>query len=352
MGDERALACSAVSLIQQAKTHQCIAIAKDFGAATPLTVSSVDMAAYFVSDASLRDITIAIPVNVLELPRIDELAATADIGVTVDSLGAVQHLCDALTHRVSVWIEIDAGYGRSGVPHTDTSRVVSIARAVLAAPAGVLRFRGLLNHAGNTYHERTRDGVQRVWRDSLAALCQLRRALAEHGVDQCELSVGDTPSCALVDSFDGGVSEVRPGNFVFFDLMQLQIGACRGDELSLAVACPIISVQRERRAVVVYGGGVHFAKDQLLDADAQPLLGRLTTVDERGRFTGPLAGVAMRGMSQEHGTLVFDDVRWLDQLQIGDVLLVLPVHACMTADLFDSFLTTDGERLTRRQRQR
>jgi len=73
-------------------------------------------------------------------------------------------------------------------------------------------------------------------------------------------SIGDTPSCSLAENFEH-IDEIRPGNFVFFDLMQYNLGVCKLSNIAVCVACPVVDINRDRNHIVIYGGGVHLSKE-------------------------------------------------------------------------------------------
>ena len=89
---------------------------------------------------------------------------------------------------------------------------------------------------------------------------------------QLKISLGDTPSCSLADRF-GVADEIRPGNFVFYDVTQLKIGSCDWYNIALAVKCPVVDINRHRNEAVIYGGGVHFTKDRIDRPGNRPLYG-------------------------------------------------------------------------------
>ena len=81
------------------------------------------------------------------------------------------------------------------------------------------------------------------------------------------VSVGDTPSCSVAENFLG-VDEIRPGNFVFYDLTQNMIGSNNISQVAVAMACPIVALHKDRQEIVIYGGGIHFSKDKMVEKNS------------------------------------------------------------------------------------
>lgn len=209
---------------------------------------------------------------------------------------------------------------------------------------------GLLTHAGHAYGARDRCTLDALFAETAARLHTARKALAVPNLpsESWQLSVGDTPTCSKAELV--GVDEVRPGNFVFYDLMQLEIGSCAETDLAAAVACPVVGRYPDRRELVVHGGAVHLAKEALTDSDGQPWYGGLGTIGEQ-RFGPLLPDVRVVSLAQEHGVIAVPDGeshRQVTALVPGDVVLIFPVHSCLTCDLFDRYLALDGTEIPRR----
>ncbi|MGL4648442.1 MAG: alanine racemase [Caldilineaceae bacterium] len=329
------------------KTHQSIEVGEWFrerGVAA-ITVSSLRMGAYF-AEAGWRDIVVAFPLNVRELATANTLAQRCKLGLLVDSPATIVAAGATLAAPVDLWLEVDTGYQRSGAPASDVARFAELVEA--ARPYPQLHVRGLLTHTGQSYAGGGAAALQTLHAQTLAALSTLKAALAAHPATQglrLELSVGDTPLAALNESF-GGVDELRPGNFVFFDWMQVEIGACHEDEIAVAMAAPVVGVYPERREVVVYGGAVHLSKEALPHAGGGLEYGRVALPHEHG-WGSSLPGVWLRSLSQEHGIVTAEPAAWpqLAALQPGDLLCILPVHSCLTADLMKEYRTSDGRRI-------
>lgn len=321
------------------KTHQSAAVGEWFRTAgvEAITVSSLSMAAYF-AEHGWQDITVAIPVNWLEIDRINALAARIKLNLLVESVETTQFLQANLVHPVNIWLKIDTGYHRTGLLWDHLPAIQSVANAIQQSDK--TRLTGLLTHAGHSYSARSQAAIQTIYQETVTRLQQVKASL---GMDQLELSLGDTPCCSLIEDF-GAVDEIRPGNFVFYDWMQTQIGSCGWEDIAVAVACPVIAKHADRNTLVLYGGGVHLSKDHLRLANGQPHYGAIVQWQGDG-WGAPVPDTYVSSLSQEHG-LVKTIPSFFEQVKVGDVLLVLPVHSCMTCDLLKSYQTLDGEHLT------
>lgn len=340
---------SGVRLRPHFKTHQCAAIGEWFREAgiDAITVSSLGMARYFV-DAGWDDVTVAFPLNVRELSIVNALAPRARLGLLVDHADALHALArglDGPADRVRVWIKVDVGYGRAGIAFDDADRIVALARAVVAS--GVV-FAGILTHAGHAYRTDGVEAIREVHAETVRRMNAVADALAAAGIDGA-ISIGDTPSCAAVTRF-ANVDEVRPGNFVFFDVMQWRFGVCAPDDIAVALACPVVGVHPDRGRAILYGGAVHASKESVIDARGRAVFGYLALPAAEGPGLGSLVEEApVVSLSQEHAQLEAPP-EILRNLAIGDVVRVFPAHSCLTCDVHRYYLTTEGERLPRYMR--
>ncbi len=336
----RQMACKArsqgVRFRPHFKTHQSALIGEWFRpeGVTSITVSSVEMAMYFAAHG-WQDITIAFPLNVREINAINELAGSIHLGLLVESMESVHFLAGHLAHPVDAWIKVDTGAGRTGLDWNDPAVILQLATEVQAVSH--LRLRGLLTHAGHTYLARGAAQVCQVYQESVARIISVRQALAGAGIGPLEISVGDTPGCNLCNL--GPVDEIRPGNFIFYDSTQQQIGSCSWQQVAIALACPVVALHPARSEAVIYGGAIHLSKDYLMDGDRQ-VYGRIA-MPEGGRWGAPIKGAYVRGLSQEHG-IVHLPMDTLGRLHIGDLLFVLPVHSCLTVQVMGRYLTLEG----------
>lgn len=339
---DKASACG-VSFRPHCKTHQSAEIGnwlKNVGAMS-IAVSSVEMAQYFRRHG-WTDIQIAFPANLLEITEIDRLALKADIALLVDSEAAAKELDKGLSNRVRVWLKVDVGYGRSGVSWQTSKRLAKVTQAILSASN--LEFEGILTHSGHSYGAKTVEEIRAIHAESLSRLQHVKTGLMELSPPRCRISVGDTPTCSVADDFLG-VDEIRPGNFVFYDLMQQSIGSCAEDDMAVGLACPVVGVYKDRGQLVLYGGAAHLYKDFIEAPDGTRVFGFLADVtpDSLGR---PNRTAPVISLSQEHG-IVQVEKGLLEKIRVGDVVVVFPAHSCLTGKLHNEYITLQGEKITR-----
>ena len=323
------------------KTHQSDQIGEWFRAegVTAITTSSVDMAIYFAGHG-WDDITIAFPANLRQSLIIADLAQQIRLGLLVESVETVEALAQAVDAPVDIWIKTDVGAHRTGLAWDDFETAARVAGAVNCVPH--FRLRGLLTHAGHTYTARGREEVCRRSADSTGRINQLRDRLHEKGLGPLEVSIGDTPAASICDDL-GAVDEIRPGNFVFYDAQQVQIGSCDWSDVAVALACPVVARHPERGEVVVYGGAVHLSKD-FVSADDQRHFGLVCLPTNEG-WSAPLPGAYVSALSQEHGMLHLP-ADSLAQVKIGDLLCILPAHSCLTVTLMRNYLSLSNQVIT------
>jgi len=320
------------------KTHQSAEIGEWFRdrRVDAITVSSVDMAEYFV-DNGWGDVTIAFPANPRQSWRLNKLAGRAQIGVLVESEAIVQLLNDELSEKVRVWLKIDAGYHRTGMPWDDFNSIERTALAVIHSDHLLLK--GILTHAGHTYHSGSAEDIEEIYLQVLDRMKQVRHHLDLRDI-KVSISVGDTPGCSIVEDL-GEVDEIRPGNFVFFDLSQLVFGSCRVEDIAVAVACPVVSIHPDRNQIIIYGGAIHLSKELLPGTKGKDVFGKVVLAGPEG-WTTIDEGNEIISLSQEHGIVQATD-GLIGRTKVGDILLVLPVHSCLTANLLGHYLTLDGQ---------
>jgi len=322
------------------KTHQSPEIAGWFHEAgvACITVSSLKMADFF-SHRGWRDILVAFPVNLLENELINSLANRIHLSLLVESEKVVNSLSSILSAPVDLYIKIDTGYHRTGMDPDDYSAVDHLVHQI--AISRNLRLKGLLTHAGHTYHARSREEVIKIFYHTSKILTRLQKRL-EPVSGLLVRSVGDTPSCSLVPEFSH-VDEVRPGNFVFYDLMQLKLGTCNFSQIAGVVACPVVACHPKRNQAVIYGGAVHLSKEYLTENGRQ-VYGQMVRLTESG-WSEPVPEAFVVSLAQEHGVIEAPG-KVISSLQPGEIVGIVPVHSCLTANLLYGYKTLDGHNLT------
>lgn len=313
------------------KTHQSKEVGewyRDFGVAK-ITVSSVRMAKYF-AEADWKDITIAFPLNPREITTINTIPGDITLNLTVENTEVIELISPMLSRPVNIFIKIDTGYNRTGIAYDENAKIELLLK--LIDQTNHTAFKGFLIHAGHTYNCNSKDEVLEIHQDSLSKISRLKNNFSRSYPDFI-ISYGDTPSCSLANDFEN-IDEIRPGNFVYYDLMQNHIGSCSVDEIAVAVACPVVAKHPSRNQIVLYGGAVHFSKEYLLE-NGRKIYGRRAILDN-GTWHNIEDSGQLTSLSQEHGILEINDHSEYEKISIGDLVFILPVHSCLTANLLNT----------------
>lgn len=332
-----------VELRPHFKTHQSHEIGRWFRnlGVEKITASSLKMAEYFTEDG-WKDITVAFPVNVHEIDRINFLAEKITLNLLVVASETIEKLANSLKFPVNIFIEVDCGDHRTGVNGGDFATIGNILSEINRF--GLLNFKGFLTHGGHSYAVRgNKNALLDLHRKSVDSVTPLRDKYSTQFPD-LTISYGDTPTCSVAEDFTE-IDEIRPGNLVFYDVVQSEIGSCTLDQIAASMACPVVAKYPERNEFVIYGGGVHLSKDSLTLSGGQKSFGKVVNLTENGWDTTE-TGAFLKSLSQEHG-VVYAPKEYLEQVQIGDFIGVLPIHSCMTVDLNSSYLTLEGKTISK-----
>ena len=308
------------------KTHQSIEVGEWFRehGVNSITVSSISMARDFAS-AGWDDITIAFPVNLREIHDYNSLSKKIQLNLLADSIEAVNRLASEIETETGIFLEIDTGYGRSGLHYSKLNTLEQIIKAV--DEAGSLSFKGFLTHSGNTYSATKIKEIEQISTDTITELNLLKAKYIDKHPDII-VSIGDTPSCSILDDLSGA-DEIRPGNFVYYDLMQYYLGSCTIKDIAVSVACPISGIYPDRNEIVIYGGAIHLSKEYL--EQHGKIFGLIVRYTEDG-WTIPIPDTYLISISQEHG-IIRTTPEFISTIRHGDLLGILPVHSCLTANL-------------------
>jgi D-serine deaminase-like pyridoxal phosphate-dependent protein len=341
---ERAAALG-VQLRPHVKTHKTQQGARlQLGASSgPIAVSTLAEAHQF-AEWGFDDITYAVPIALGRLPELLELHERGcQLAVLLDSPVVLKALRDFATGHglvVPVYLKLDCGYHRAGVqPHDPAG--LALCRAMVESPA--IDFRGVLAHAGHSYASCSAEEIRRIAEEERRVTVTYVESLRAAGVPVRSVSVGSTPTIALGQNLEG-VTEVRPGNYVFYDCFQAAIGSCRLEDIALSVLTTIIGSYPDRQTILIDAGALALSKDAgptHLGERPSPF-GRVCSPDA----CAPLPGLRLISLSQEHGHVVVDPgVSW-EALQVGRKLRVLPNHSCLTSALHPRYWLVEGSQVT------
>ncbi|GHO42617.1 alanine racemase [Ktedonospora formicarum] len=317
-----------VRLRPHIKTHKMQEVAEMQlrAGAVGITTAKLSEAEVFV-EAGVKDIFIAYPVIGEEKARrAARLAQRCRLSVGVESEYGIRQLSMAAAEAgVELWVrvEIDSGLGRTGVSQ---ERAEALCRLVLDAPG--LRLDGLFTFRGASFPEAPSKNPEVLGRLEGELMVALAERLRGVGIPIQEVSVGSTPTTPAAARVPG-VTEVRPGTYVFFDRMTTEVGTSKLDEIALSIIATVVSRPAEDVAIIDAGSKT-FCGD-IVPASAG-LEGYGVTVDGE-------KGVVIR-MNEEHGT-----VRLAPGFSpaIGDRLILYPNHVCTTVNLSDEVLVTEND---------
>jgi len=316
------IAACGLRLRPHVKTHKSIALARiqiDHGAAG-ITVGTLGEAEV-MADAGIDDIFVAYPVwaSSAKAPRLRALAERPGLTFTVglDSPQAARTLALAMAGsktRLRVVLEVDSNYGRTG------ANAATAGELAKAAQAAGLEVMGAFTHGGHGYHDpAARDAAAA---DEIEALTVAAASLRAAGFEPQVLSAGSSPTATF--SARAPVTEIRAGTYLIGDRQQVALGASPPDGVAIAVAATVVSDAVDNQFVIDAG-----AKSLTKDAPSYiPGFGCLPAYP----------GTTIERVSDYHGQVRYDEGTSTPNL--GQVVAIVPNHACPVIDLYDSFVAT------------
>ncbi|WP_263793123.1 alanine racemase [Salinibacter sp.] len=341
-----------VALRPHTKTHKSVALANEQRnrGAEGLTVATVKEAETFI-DAGFDDVRVAYPVTGRNKhERLRALRPDSKISFTVDTVAGADQASAVYAEAdipVDVLIEVDVGHGRCGVHWADDAAAVTLARRIASLPG--LHLAGILTHAGQAYSgpsngETEADALRRASRQERDRMLSVASALAEtDGVDvtpdNFEISVGSTPSMAAFTNAtrDGfRVTEIRPGNYVMHDAMQVALGAATLGDCALTVRTTVVSTQQKPDGTAhafVDAGKKVFTTDTGYGTEGHGI-----ALADAAQMR-PHPNLHVDHLSEEHGWLTMTGDA---DLTVGDRLRIVPNHACVTVATQDTLHVVDG----------
>jgi D-serine deaminase-like pyridoxal phosphate-dependent protein len=277
----------------------------------------------------------------LELAQRVSLKVIVDNPHTVDILDASSK--EALT-QLDVLVKVDCGLHRCGVdPASNTA--VNLVRRIDEAPN--LNFGGILTHAGHSYNAKSIDEIKRIAQQEQDVMARFAKTLKREGLAPQTVSIGSTPTVVLADSFDDEITEVRPGNYVFYDYTQIVLGTCKVSDCALTVLASVVGTYPDR--IVIDAGATALSKDQG-PRHINPNCGYGQVIADYEESVLARSAI-IDSITQEHARISVpedSDIHY----RINDVIRILPNHSCLTANLFDEYVVLEGESIKARWRTR
>jgi D-serine deaminase-like pyridoxal phosphate-dependent protein len=325
------------SLRPHAKTHKSPKIARQQVAAGAIGICCAKLGeAEVFAAAGITDIRLPYPVHPSNAARVVALLEKTTLSIIVDHPRIAREWSEAMTRAgrtLPVLVKVDVGFHRCGV---DPASPAALELVLLVSRLPGLSFRGLLSHAGHAYGAASEADLAAVADAEAVTLTTLADLARAQGAPGAELSVGATPT-ARFSASRPGLTELRPGNYVYFDRTQVGLGAARFEDCALTVIATVVSKPAADRIILDAG-------TKTLSSDGARGFAPLTgfgAIFEEPTSTSIDESLLVERLSEEHAT-----VRVLNgstALEPGDRVRILPNHACVVSNLVDEITIVDGE---------
>ncbi len=313
-----------VALRPHAKTHKMAALAELQLAegAIGLTLAKLGEVEA-LSPAGVDDVLVAFPiVGTAKIDRLIALARKIQITVAVDSSEAATAIGAAAVEaglRIRLLVEVDSGGRRCGV--LPGQPAVSLARTVAALPG--VELQGIMTHEGQVYGAANGDDLRALSLEAGRVMVETAELIRKEGIELPVVSVGSTPSARHIAEV-AGVTEIRPGTYVFYDYNHIRLGVASVEDCAAAVLATVIARPAPDRAVVDAGTKAVGADRFMIRAEPEGF----------GLVKGRPGWFFARA-SEEHGVLIRNVDAPADDLRIGDRVALVPNHICPTVNLHD-----------------
>ena len=324
------------------KTSKCVQVveAQRAAGAQGITVSTLREAGEFFA-SGVTDILYAVGIVPTKLPQALHLHRQGcDLKLVTDNVDAANAIAAFGREHgetFETWIEIDCDGHRSGIP-PDAAVLLDVGRA-LAQPGASLG--GVMTHAGSSYDLDQPEALAAMAEQERAACVRAAERLRAAGHACANVSVGSTPTALSARSL-AGVTEVRAGVYVFFDLVMANVGVCTPADIALSVLTTVIGHQAGKGWAIVDAGWMAMSRDRGTQKQRRDYgYGQVCALDGT-----PLAGYVMSGANQEHGILSRvgePDREIVQRLPVGTRLRILPNHACATGAQFPEYMAVAAD---------
>ncbi|MCM0036172.1 MAG: DSD1 family PLP-dependent enzyme [Burkholderiaceae bacterium] len=325
-----------VSFRPHVKTSKCVDVtnAQIHAGARGITVSTLKEAEQFFS-AGITDILYAVGITANKFAQALALIKKGcDLKVLTDSAqsaAAISAFGLANNIQFKVMIEVDTDDHRSGIK-PESPQLLEVAQALAV---GGTQLQGVMTHAGSSYDLNTPEALEQMAEQERSGCVRAAQRLREAGFACPVVSVGSTPTALSARKLEG-VTEVRAGVYVFFDLVMQNVGVCETDDIALSVLSTVIGHQEEKGWVIVDAGWMAMSRDRGTQKQTTDFgYGQVCSADGT-----PLTGYTMTSANQEHGIISrtgAPDLSIVSRFPVGTQLRILPNHACATAAQFPEY---------------
>lgn len=340
-----------VNLRPHIKTHKCIEIGEMQikNGACGITVSTLDEAAIF-ADAGFNDITYAVPMSSNKIEAALDIASKVNLRLLLENNDILSDLEFALRKRemtIEILLKVHCGYHRTGVDPRNPS---SIKLASKIDNSKFLDFKGILTHAGHSYDATSIEQIKEVAIQEQKVMIDFSEKLEKENSELKPevVSIGSTPTIELTDRFMEGITEIRPGSYVFHDYTQIMLGCCKISDCALTTYSKIIG--KYENYLVTDAGATALSKDLgPTHLEATTSFGKIYSNYDRQELDPNLH---IYSLSQEHGKVKFLNPSDARKLRVNDSLRILPNHSCLTANLHDCYYIVENDRVIHKWRVR
>ncbi|MCX7737204.1 MAG: alanine racemase [Candidatus Kapabacteria bacterium] len=319
-----------IKLRPHIKTHKMPSIAKmqiEAGA-IGIAVAKLGEAEVFANEG-FDDIQIAnIIIGEKKIDRLFHLnGKVRELSVCADSIEGVRQLNERFKDsgkQMNVMIEIDSGLGRSGLK--DKTEILKLAKEIEGCNG--LKFNGILTHAGQVYSANTFDEIQNIANFEVSFMTDIAEFLKYNGIETPNVSIGSTPAANANESLDS-ITEIRPGNYVFYDMIQVSLGVAKIEQCALSILTTVISKPSNDRVIIDAGSKALHTDRGAHGNDKIKTYGNVLNKN-----------CSILRLSEEHGFIYHNG----EQFSIGEKIRIIPNHACAVCNLFDyAYLIEDNK---------
>jgi D-serine deaminase-like pyridoxal phosphate-dependent protein len=333
---QAAASARGLRLRPHAKTHKSIDIARQQIARGAIGICCAKLGeAEVFAAAGIEDIRLPYPLNPANAARVIALLDRTRLSFIVDDLAVARawsHALQSQQNAVDVLVKVDVGFHRCGIDPDRTDAAELVAR--IAELPG-LRFRGLLSHAGHAYGAASESETAAIAGAEARLLTELAAQVGNLGVAVEEISVGATPT-ARFSVQQEGITEIRPGNYVYYDRTQVGLGAATWSDCALTVLARVVSTPASDR-IILDSGSKTLTNDLARGFGGAPGYG---VVFESLDAVAPDTALTIERLSEEHANVRVQGGQ--RRLETGDLVRVLPNHSCVVSNLVDAVWLVRG----------